>query len=359
MTYLWLSGHVRNVGDSMLRRPYAAALRKRGPLRVWTAAPGTGYVDGLELQSGESMSSFFRWYSSFVGQVVKGRPTFAFNAGEFGVTKSYLAGMILLLPWLLVLRTKGGEFIWVGGSVRRRRNGMMWPFDLLAGWSKPLIWRDTTSQRLMGRGEAEPDWAFGLRPGGCWATSVQSTPSLSERTHLALALRGDRPYPVPEWVDAVARLRDRLSLKVVCVVQVSDDEATAVQLAQQLGGDVVRWEHGHHRLQEDLVRGWYRKSAALLSDRLHGLIMGATEGTVPLGWTDRSNHKTAIHMDVVGADWVAADSPSDAIRRIDALDWDQLDGLFDRNREVVSAARSRVHRVAERIAQPTRVAGSN
>lgn len=357
LVYALLTGHVRNVGDSLLRRAYACALRDGAPISVWTGAPGSGYEAGLGLSPGESAPSFRSWYWSFVRSVVRSRPVFAFNAGAFGVTKAYLAGVVALLPWLLLLKLKGGRIIWVGAAVSERRGVFSWPFDVLARLAHLLVWRDTESAGRMGRGSTAPDWAFGLYPGGGWEPGDVHPAPLEAREFLAVALRGDRPDPGAAWLAAVADLGRRLGLTLAFVAQVEDDDALAGRLAAELGGEHVRWASADHSRQERLVREWYGRSALLISDRLHGLIVAATEGAVPLGWTDRPTRKIAVHMDLVGAPWASVAPSQDAVDLLGGLDAAALAARRDQTDTLVVAARAEVHAVGRRLvtgASPSR-----
>lgn len=359
VTHVWLSGHILNIGDSALRRAYADALREFGGLRIWSSAPGTGYEEGLGGRSGELSPSFARWYWSYVMDVLRGRSVFAFNAGEFGVTKSYFTGIALLMPWLLLAKLTRGKIIWMGAGVPRRRKGFIWLFDILAALSHPLRWRDVNSPELMLRGGVMPDWAFALDP----RNSVSDGGDLSERgyekrastepatrTYLTLSLRGDREYPSEAWLDAVSSLGDRLGLSVVAVAQVAEDDRFAARLAADLDAEFAGWTYESHREQEALVRELYSRSMITLSDRLHGLIIAATEGSVPLAWTEHSTSKISTHFDVVGADWVACGTPALALEGLRTLEADRLDELVVRTAEAVADARFAIRDAVRELA---------
>lgn len=348
--FAWLTGHVRNVGDSALRRAYVCALRESGPVRVWSGAPGSGYESGLELQDGEASRSFASWLRELAVAIVRSRPSIAFNAGAFGVTKAYLGGLILLLPLLVALRARGGRIIWVGAAVSRRRGALSRPFDALARAADLLVWRDTVTPVLMRRGETAPDWAFGLSAGGLWTRDPARPTPVDERPYIAVALRGDRPAPGEDWLDAVEDLSRRLGRQVVCVAQVADDDELAATLAVRLGGQHARWGSEDHKRQEQAVRAWYSDSALVLSDRLHALIIAATEGAVPLGWTDRRTTKTAVHMDLVGAPWASVGEGADAVSLIGGLDERALRAYGAQTGSIVRRAHAEVHALSARMA---------
>ncbi|KJQ55085.1 polysaccharide pyruvyl transferase family protein [Microbacterium sp. SA39] len=346
-TFLWLTGHVRNVGDSMLRRPLADLYRGVGPIRVWSGAPGSGYAAGLRISDGESASSFQAWAWEFTRAALRGRPTFVFNAGEFGVTKAYFFGLLALAPALILARTKGSRIVWVGAGVKNRRRYFMWPFDMLAKAAGDLRWRDVTSARLMGRGRTMPDWGFGIGPGGEMAPALAVVAPAS-RDKIAVSLRGDRREPSEEWLDAVERLAHRLDREIVCVVQVEDDNALMERVANRLGAEFIGWGDGDHWVQEQRVRKAYSRSVLTLSDRLHGLVIAATEGAVPLGWCEATTAKVTNHFEVIGADHVGPGNSS-VVDLIDALDDARVNELSADSTARIADARARVDAVREEL----------
>lgn len=346
-TFLWLTGHVRNVGDSMLRRPLSDLYRGVGPIRVWSGAPGSGYAAGLRMSDGESAPSFRSWAGEFTIAALRGRPTFVFNAGEFGVTKAYFFGLLALAPALILARVKGARIVWAGAGVKNRRRYFMWPFDALARMAADLRWRDVTSARLMGRGQTMPDWGFGIGPGGETAPALAVVDPAARGT-IAVSLRGDRREPSEEWLDAVERLAHRLNRGVVCVVQVQDDDALMRRIAERLGAELVGWGDGDHWAQEQRVREAYSQSVLALSDRLHGLVIAATEGAIPLGWCEATTVKVANHFEVIGADHVGP-GESSVIDLIDELDESRVAQLSAESTARIVDARARVDAVREEL----------
>lgn len=315
--FAWLTGQHDNIGDSALRRAYADMLRTRGRLHVWAGDPNAGYVSGLRLEEGELIPTFGRWYRGFVRSVLRGRALFAFNAGEFVVTRGYLVGVLLLLPWIVLLRIRKGEVLWLGASIRLLRKGFGWPFRLLAKLSTSVRWRDTRSSETMHvSADVMPDWAFAL------AGSPAGKPDRPRR-YLAISLRGDRTPPGREWLDATAATAERLGLRPIVVTQVERDGSCGKTMAEYLGCEFIPWTHDSHLEQERLVREVYADSRLIVSDRLHALIIAATEGAIPLSWTPEPTPKVAIHLDVVG--YHDADLHGDrAIAALNSLDEESL-----------------------------------
>ena len=347
--YAWLTGQEDNIGDSALRRPYAAALATTEPVHVWAGRPDRGYVSGLRLPRNSHLApTFARWCRSFVSSVLTGRTVFAFNAGEFVPTKAYVTGVALLLPWIALAKARGGAVIWVGAGVRSTRRGLTWPFVVLLRLADIALWRDVESASVLRPAPTMPDWAFGLPRGGGLSEIDDSSHQDDERTMIAISLRGDRPYPSAEWIESVRELGKRLSLDLVVTVQVERDDATAHNLAKDLGAQLVSWTHDRHDEQEILLRAVYAKSRIVLSDRLHALVIAATEGAAPIGWCEHATTKVDRHFAVLGLDWVSANGRP-AIALLNELTDLRLQELAEAAGAGLDRARAEIRKVSTSI----------
>jgi hypothetical protein len=346
--FVRLTGQADNIGDSVLRRPYAAALAEIGPLHAWVGTPGSGYEAGLDLPRGTVVyDSFLAWSRAFFTSVIRGRTVLALNAGEFNPTVRANVVAVLLMPAVLALRPRGGHLVWLGSAVPATPRGRTWPFRLLARHADIVLWRDAESAEAMRAGGTMPDWAFGLSAGGGWgAVPHSSTPTI--RTRLAISLRGDRPYPSARWIGSVRSLADRLGLEPVVVVQVARDSATGRRLASDLGATLVDWESDKHSVQESAARGAYKDARVILADRLHSLIVAATEGALPIGATEAAGVKINRHFDLVGADWVGP-GKRPAHEALDELDADRVDVLEAKWVPLLESARQDVHEAARSL----------
>lgn len=345
VTYVWLTGQQDNIGDSVLRRAYADALRESRVLRVWAGDPTSGYISGLGLRDGELVVSRIRWYLTLFGDAARGRADFAFNAGEYSVTRESFRDALLLLPALLLLRLRRGQVVWMGAAIRRTVRGFTWPARFIARVADPLYWRDGSSGGpLSVSGGVMPDWAFALPATGA------SGENEANRDKIAISMRGDRPSPSSEWIVAVQTLIHNLGLTPVLVAQVERDRTRASELSDSLGASVFAWVSDEHEQQEAAVRKLYAESAIVLSDRLHALIMGATEGAVPLGWTLEPNAKVERHFAVVELGDVSL-SGDLALAALNSLGSQQL---IDRQAQLESALAS----ARERLREVTTQAGT-
>ncbi|MDM4763922.1 hypothetical protein QT381_12985 [Galbitalea sp. SE-J8] len=127
-----------------------------------------------------------------------------------------------------------------------------------------------------------------------------------ERQLLSLVMRGDRAAPSESWIAWVRSGAENLGLEVHVVVQVERDAARGEELAAALGGHVVQFASSDHAIHEAKVRSIYRRSLITIGDRLHGLIVAASEGSVPIGWVETSTGKIAAHFNAVGLEYVGA-----------------------------------------------------
>lgn len=330
--HVWLDGQRDNVGDSALRRGYADALRRLGSLNVWTGSNASSYRSGLRLAPEDHVpQSYLRWLALTYRGALRGE-TIALNAGEFTLSKVYALYSALLLPAIALTRLRRGQVLWLGAGVPKQGHLGKILFIPLARCATYLRWRDQESGTNLLSARTIPDWGF-ARTNLEQEDSPQDT---SERRLLTVSLRGDRPPPSPAWVAAVAAAAQRLDLTLIVAVQVERDGPSAQSLAASWGVHIVAFE-GTHIEQERRLRMTYRQSRLILSDRLHVLILGLTEGAVPLAWCESSTAKIDRHLSHLGMPWVVAqDSPLSALNSFCP---EQLDRYFTDAMAALAAAR--------------------
>lgn len=342
ITYVWLTGHIKNVGDSVLRRPYIHAIKSVSEVNVWGGArpQSNGYLLGLDLDEKDISPTFFHWYRDLAKDIFSRRVNFAFNAGEFRVSKAYLLGMIALLPLLLVLKIRRGKILWVGAAIAETKSGFIWPFKIFAKMADLIRWRDSESSSVFFEAKTMPDWAFSL--GDISGNDFRS------RNSLLISLRGDRPYPSETWLQSVEKLAVRLELEIGVIVQVEEDQEYGERIAERLQAPLVGWENESHKDQEKLVRESYKKAKIVFSDRLHALIMASTEGAVPLGWCESSTSKISKHFSLVNAPWVSV-SQGEIIGELADLTLQQVSEWEGETATFVSQAQNQLEQVVEEI----------
>lgn len=299
--FAWITGQATNIGDSLLRRPYVAALSQIGPTELWVRRASPDFLTGLDLPEGVRVThSFFAWYARLVKSALSQRTVLALNAGEVRVRPAIAGLMFAMGVGVSLVRLRGGVAVWLGGTVPASgRTELLAPYRWVARRTALQVWREAGPSVSIVPGEVAPDWAFatGSRRSD-WAGEAS-------RTCIALVVRGDRDYPSAEWLSWVRRLIETRSLIPIAVVQVEADRDVARRLANDLGGEVLYWDPGvSHAEQEKLVRELYQRCLIVVGDRLHGLVLGATEGAIPLGWIEASRGKIAAHFDAAGLEFV-------------------------------------------------------
>ncbi|WP_110589657.1 polysaccharide pyruvyl transferase family protein [Microbacterium suaedae] len=313
--FAWLWGQDDNVGDTALRREYADALRARGPLVAYVDDASDDFVAALGLADGDRVtSSLTAWLRDAVSAARRGPATLAINAGEFSFSGGYTVRLLRILPALRRFHRRGGAIVWLGAAVPSPRRGVTWLFRRLFRMADLVRWRDDETARVFEPAPSMPDWALGLPTSGV---------AVSQST-LGVSLRADRPYPSPAWIRAVRETADRLGLEIVTFAQVRRDSARARQLAADLGARAVPFDDATtHLAQEGTLRREYAGMRAVLSDRLHVLLLAFTEGVVPLAWVEAATPKLSRHLDALGLPWATVQAGELPVR-IAELDDDTL-----------------------------------
>lgn len=273
--FINLGGQDDNLGDSALRAAYYEATRGEGRrFHVLLENRSSDYVTGLQLDPADVIyASRSAWVAA---SDAASRPVQLFEAGEMNPRGRSFPVPSVAAPLRRALDS--GGLVIVGGM------GLKDPsevdpecFDSVLREATVMSWRDAGSRDAAGFGEVTPDWAFALgTPTSDWAKPA-------ERPLLAVTMRFDRPWPDDAWLEAVRALATTTSTRIVTVAQVARDAPRAVQLAEALGGEYLVAPSTRHSDLDAHVRGVYSRSLIVLSDRAHGLIIGATEGAYPLG----------------------------------------------------------------------------
>lgn len=280
------AGQRDNLGDSVLRRPYLDWLRQTGRLYV-LARSDDDFGSALELHSDDhAYSSRALWLSRALVALLFEGAVFAVNAGEVVGTVEEMRNS----RWqsLLAFAATIGRprLVACGLSIRPGTNPAVTHVARFSRVASPLSWRDRWSRDAIGRGTVTADWAFAT------GTPREEMAPSEDRTRIAVVMRGDRPAPKPIWIDSVRSLCEAEGLDPIVVVQVRRDLLRATEIGELLDAEVVAWSpSANHAEQESVVRSVYRQCRAVISDRIHALILGLTEGAVPLGTTTVPSEK--------------------------------------------------------------------
>ncbi|MDF2991510.1 MAG: hypothetical protein K0S37_2024 [Microbacterium sp.] len=333
--FFWATGQDDNIGDSLLRRAGLELLYPDAAKCVWIKNASRDFATGLgEIEAGSLMSSFPRWTFKALGESLRRPTVIVLNAGEVPVSWRGAAKIAVLTAVGLIARPRGGGLLWVGAGVPPTKRKLALTFYRAAARvAFHVRWRDPVSAEVIGRGSVGPDWAFAL------GTDVSEWSSPNTRGTLAVVLRGDRRPPTDEWWTWVDDTAERLGLDIAMVVQVRRDGPLASEIATARGYRVVEWSaDATHAEQEELVRRTYRDSRVVLGDRLHGLIVGATEGALPLGWVESSKGKIARHFDAVNLG-VVGEHEGAIVAKYPQIDADMVDSMAADLSDAVERAR--------------------
>jgi polysaccharide pyruvyl transferase WcaK-like protein len=119
---------------------------------------------------------------------------------------------------------------------------------------------------------------------------------------MALTTRWDRDVLAPEKIRLLRQLADSRGLEIQVYSQVRRDRGHMEKLAHLLhpGREPILFGIETHAEWEAAVRALHRECAVVVSDRLHALIVGATEGAIPLGMSNQTTEKVVRTLEPAG-----------------------------------------------------------
>jgi hypothetical protein len=288
-------GQVDNVGDTVLRRAFLNAIRPAGDLQVYVGSRDDSYLSGLGLTPGDVL---FRrsdeWRREISRTTLREPMLYAFNAGEMELQRSYALHYLRLAPLLVTSKLRGGHAVHAGLGIR---TSTAWrhPIAATLRLCDVVSWRDPYSRTSMGLGTVAPDWAFALGSPDAFLSS-----DTADRPLLAVSVRYNGERPNDTWMRNVRGLAAALGLQIVTVAQIQRDGPLAQELAVELGGEAHTWDGWNHAAQEARLRAVYRRSALVVTDRLHAAVIALTEGALPLGLADSPTAKVTRTLGAAG-----------------------------------------------------------
>ncbi|MDN4480429.1 hypothetical protein [Demequina muriae] len=273
--FINLGGQDDNLGDSALRAAYYEAARGEGTrFHILLENRSSDYVTGLPLDPADLI--YTKRSAWVAASDAASRPVQLFEAGEINPRGRAFPVESVAAP-LRRSVDSGGLVIVAGMGLKDPSTVDPACFDSVLRDAAVVSWRDAGSRDAAGFGDVAPDWAFALgAPTADWADR-------GGRPLLAVTLRFDRPWPDDAWLVAVRALATQTSTRIVTVAQVARDAPRAVRLAEALGGEYLVAASTRHSDLDAHVRDVYSRSLVVISDRAHGLIIGATEGAYPIG----------------------------------------------------------------------------
>jgi hypothetical protein len=269
------AGQDDNLGDSALRAGLMIALESPDIRRhIHLYGQSSDYEAGIARGTGDRFYRSRAEWLRALGQAE--RPLLVVNAGEVNPRPGAVyPSRARALEMRDVLR-RGGLLVAAGLGVKDVRTAAG-AIDPILRRASLVSWRDHGSRAAAGFGGVAPDWAFRLgTPSADWSPHAS-------RNLVVVTLRHDRPSPPEGWADAVRSFAAQRDVRIVTLAQVARDAPLAVRLARELGGEYLVAPSMRHDLLDSFVREVYSRARAVISDRAHALIMGATEGAYPIG----------------------------------------------------------------------------
>ncbi|MDT9593564.1 polysaccharide pyruvyl transferase family protein [Nocardioides zeae] len=336
-------GQYDNVGDAVLRRPLIDRLRRLGPLHIFVGTRDDNYLRAFGLSDEDFLVRSSKAWRSLMTSSLKSGPLFyAFNAGEIETTRTYAAKYARVLPLLLANRARGGSSVHTGFGVRAPSpwlpifRGAMRACDVVS-------WRDAFSAEALRIGDTVPDWAFCEGP--------EAVPvGTDNRRFLVVAPRRDGQELDERTLRGLAHHAEQSNLELVFAAQIERDGPVCARYAELVGARALVWESSDLLAQETRLRALYRDAAVVVSERLHALVIAATEGAVPVALSDAPSMKAERTMTAAGFEGFAI-----PLRRLGTPPGNlSLASLAARQTETAAAvdtSRRRLHELTDRISR--------
>lgn len=349
-TLVSLTGPEGNIGDALIRRETLRwAFGTSDELVVYTGAGPDAWLQQLGIPAEaivlRSKRSVPRWLWMLI--TAPARPVLMFEAGEVPLHKGNGLRELVFLFETLAVRLKRGVVVRPPRGIRAPSNPSIWLHARAARLSQVALWRDAASAGLVPSDVVVPDIGF--------AVSARADQATGKRDELVVSMRGARPAPGTEWLQAVRATADAEGLRIRTVVQVREDEERASELAQALGGEFEPWGRTGPVTQEANLRERYARARLVISDRMHVLVLAAIDGAVPAELAPNPTGKIAAAFATVGIHDITLDALQAGASQMQEF----LHAQLDRSQfigEQVSAARQQLAEVEQQVRATIRAA---
>ncbi|MEV7618607.1 polysaccharide pyruvyl transferase family protein [Microbacterium sp. NPDC089321] len=347
-TLVSLTGPAGNIGDALIRRGTLRwALDTSDELIVYTGDSPDVWLRQLGVPDDatvlRSKRSVARWL--WMLATAPARPVLVFEAGEVPLHRGNGLRELVFLIETMVVRLKGGVVVRPPRGIRSPSNPSRWLHARAVRLSQVALWRDEASAALIGDGELAPDIGF---------AAAKSSPESEARDELIVSLRGARPMPDDDWIQAVRATAEAAGLRIRTVVQVREDESRARELASALGGEFDEWGDTDPVAHEESLRARYSRARLVISDRMHVLVLAAIDGAAPAELVPAPTRKIADAFAAVGILDITLDAANAPSPDMQAFLMTQL-GRTDQTGERVEAARRRLDEIEDQVRQTIRM----
>jgi polysaccharide pyruvyl transferase WcaK-like protein len=243
--------------------------------------------------------SLAKWSTALV--FGSGSTALVFDTGETPLTSKHLPRELYYLFLTAIVRARGGVVIRPPHAIRRSPSRVtLAVYRGAVKLTSLTYFRNRESRELVGRGDVVPDLGF--------SEPFHRCSTDTERSLLAISLRGHNELPSDNWFDGVSRFAGQQGLTPVVVTQVSHDEARSREIAQRLDCEVVTWRSDDLVSMETELVEIYMRSAVVISDRMHVLVYAASCGAVPTELVSHPSLKVRTHFAEAGIEDISADA---------------------------------------------------
>ncbi|USI89629.1 hypothetical protein [Rhodococcus pyridinivorans] len=338
--YYWCRGQDDNIGDVLLRRRFLRELRHLGQVHVLIGGASEGFIDAMSFDESDVLHrSQAGWLKALYRAAIRRGVVLAANPGEVRVDMKSALAYSSIIPAQVLSRWRGGKSLQLGVAVKGKHSILRIPVTIFG--------RNSDLQSFREEVEASPD--VPVYPDWAFDESRDTHVVVARRDVCAVTYRVDRPMLSESALEALRRVCSERDLKIVVFSQVRRDNSRTRELASTLGGDVLMWEDDvSHADQERKIRDLMAHSEVVVSDRIHALIMGTSEGATPLGLIPGPDVKVGPHFaaaSIAGISGEIASLGTDAVA-------DFIRGVIDRRTEIearVGMARARVANLGQAV----------
>ncbi|MDT0156409.1 hypothetical protein Q9R19_02100 [Microbacterium sp. ARD32] len=349
-TFVSLTGPEGNIGDALIRRGTLEwALGTSDELVVYTGAGPDVWLRQLGVPDEavvlRSKRSVPRWLWMLL--TAPQHPVLVFEAGEVPLDRGNVLRELVFLAETVLVRLKRGVVVRPPRGIRAPTDPATWLHARAARLSQIALWRDAKSAALAGGSTIAPDIGFAARP-------AADAPNAA-RDELIVSLRGARPMPNVEWMQAIRRTAEAEHLRIRTVVQVREDEQRARELADALGGEFTPWGDTDAVAQEARLRAHYGRARLVVSDRMHVLVLAAIDGAAPAELVPAPTQKISEAFAAIGIRGISHDAATGDAEQLQQF----LRAQLDRTSELrghLTAARMRLAEIEHRMRETIRAA---
>lgn len=337
-----ISAQEDNLGDIEIRKVLLSWIAETdAEIHCYTGGMSDSYVRAFELDGRVTWhSSLIALQMHLLGGMMPGSSShFVLAPGPQmleNAPKSTMKSALNLINATLCSAFGGGAYS-IGRAFRGSGLSAL-PTQLAVRQCKVSTVRDELSNRHLGyNSTTAPDLAFYPER---WSTGPKS--------RVAICVRSSLDFDMKMYANLCKAIRLN-GLEPVVVVQVKRDQNLGAKIADLVSCEIVSWRDEPHLSQLQRVYDCYANCAAVVSNRLHGLILGARSGAVPLRLMDRTDSKLAPTLTTAIGDTAAVyatdlnDRPSHTISNmLDPLQLDKQRGILF---ESIQSSRARLTKV--------------